>query len=327
MEIKKFTPADHFVRCTIYGWSWVGKTVFGWTAPKAIFASSENWLLSIVSTLWYSPDYANIKSIKGLQELYKHLKGKWKWEYKTLVIDSLTEINEIIKEWIEQRTGKQMSRNEWWELSRKIKDIIRSFKDLEMHVIVICQEKNSTNDEWVIETIYPMLNGKNSTEIAYMMDIVGYMYIDKDWERHITTAPNQKLLSKDRSWQIGRDAPLDFKEWTKRIAWITKQKTWVTTHTMKILPWTHSSALENPFTGDDLAMLESSLIAGDVFFTTPQQAVKSLEEKWYTLTSSMKANVSAVMLTSLRKIEKKKEQKNASDKDVSQKWTTKTIAK
>jgi hypothetical protein len=32
----------------------------------------------------------------------------------------------------------------------------------------------------------------------------------------------------------------------------------------------------------------------------------------------MKANVSAVMLTSLRKIEKKKEQKNASDKDVSQ---------
>jgi hypothetical protein len=80
---------------------------------------------------------------------------------------------------------------------------------LEMHVIVICQEKNSTNDEWVIETIYPMLNGKNSTEIAYMMDIVGYMYIDKDWERHITTAPNQKLLSKDRSWQIGRDAPLE----------------------------------------------------------------------------------------------------------------------
>jgi hypothetical protein len=33
------------------------------------------------------------------------------------------------------------------------------------------------------------------------------------------------------------------------------------------------------------------------------------------------------MLTSLRKIEKKKEQKNASDKDVSQNWSTKTIAK
>jgi hypothetical protein len=37
--------------------------------------------------------------------------------------------------------------------------------------------------------------------------------------------------------------------------------------------------LDNPFTDDDLAMLEASLIAGDVFFTSPQEAVKSLEEK------------------------------------------------
>lgn len=215
MEIKQFKPKDHFVRCTIYGGSWVGKTVFGGTAPKPIFASSEKGLLSIVSTLGYHPDYVNIESIKDLQELYKHLKKTN--TYQTLVLDSLTEINEIIKEGIEQRTGKQMTRNERWELSRKIKDIIRSFKDLEMHVIVICQEKHNTNDEWVTEAIYPMLNGKNATEIAYMMDIVGYMYIDKDGDRHITTAPNQKLLSKDRSGQIGRDAPLDFKEWVGRI--------------------------------------------------------------------------------------------------------------
>lgn len=321
MEIKKFKPQDHFVRCTVYGWSWVGKTVFGWTAPKAVFASSEKGLLSIVSTLWYFPDYVNIESLKDLQELYKHLRDKG--SYETLVIDSLTEINEIIKEWIEKRTGKQMSRNERWELSRKIKDIIRSFKDLEMHVIVLCQEKNNTNDEWVIESVYPMLNGKNATEIAYMMDIVGYMYIDKDGDRHITTAPNQKLLSKDRSWQIGRDAPLDFKEWIERIWRISKEKSW----SLSKITSKKTDSLEKPFTDDDLAMLEASLIAGDIFFTTPQEAVKSLKEKGYAISSDMKTHISAVMLTSLRKMEKKKEQKNASDKDVSKKTTTKTIAK
>lgn len=313
MEIKQFAPQDHFVRCTIYGGSWVGKTVFGGTAPKPIFASSEKWLLSIVSTLGYYPDYVNIESIKDLQELYKHLKKTN--TYQTLVLDSLTEINEIIKEGIENRTGKQLTRNERWELSRKIKDIIRSFKDLPMHVIVICQEKHNTNDEGVTESIYPMLNGKNATEIAYMMDIVGYMYIDKDGERHITTAPNQKLLSKDRSGQIGRDAPLDFKEWVTRIASIKQ-------------PSSPQTASTKPFTEKDLADLEASLIARDVFFTTPDDAQDYLKKQWFTIPSSMEAKITAVMLTSLMKSQSKSEQqKNVSDKDVSDKPTAKTIAK
>lgn len=320
MEIKQFKPKDHFVRCTIYGGSWVGKTVFGGTAPKPIFASSEKGLLSIVSTLGYHPDYVNIESIKDLQELYKHLKKTN--TYQTLVLDSLTEINEIIKEGIEQRTGKQMTRNERWELSRKIKDIIRSFKDLKMHVIVICQEKHNTNDEWVTEAIYPMLNGKNATEIAYMMDIVGYMYIDKDGDRHITTAPNQKLLSKDRSGQIGRDAPLDFKEWVNRI--------WMMNQPQNSKQDTQTS--KKPFTEEDLKLFEASLIAGELFFTTPDDAQEYLKGQWFSIPSSMEAKITSVMLTSLMKSEKKNEQKseqqkNVSDKDVSQKPTVKTIAK
>jgi len=316
MEIKQFTPQDHFVRCTIYGWSGVGKTVFWGTAPDAIFASSERGLLSIVSTLWYAPDYVNVTSLKDLQELYKYLRDTANGKYKTLVIDSLTEINEIIKEWIETRTGKQMSRNEWWELSRKIKNIIRSFKELQMHVIVICQEKTNANDEWVIETIYPMLNGKNATEIAYMMDVVWYMYIDKDGERHITTAPNQKLLSKDRSWQIGRDASLNFKEWVDRIWAMEKIPLAGKKIPKKNIVTSPPSSTKTEFTKKDLEMLEASLIAGDVFFTTPAQAVASLRKKWYTISASMQTNISAVMLTSLGKSEKIKQQKNASGQDV-----------
>lgn len=309
MEIKQFAPQDHFVRCTIYGGSWVGKTVFGGTAPKPIFASSEKWLLSIVSTLGYYPDYVNIESIKDLQELYKHLKKTN--TYQTLVLDSLTEINEIIKEGIENRTGKQLTRNERWELSRKIKDIIRSFKDLPMHVIVICQEKHNVNDEGVTESIYPMLNGKNATEIAYMMDIVGYMYIDKDGERHITTAPNQKLLSKDRSGQIGRDASLEFKEWVTRIGAIKQ-------------PSSLQAPSKKSFTDKELTEFEASLIAGEIFFTTPDDAKAYLAQQGYTVSSSMDGKITAVMLTSLMKSE---QQKNVSSKDVSEKNTDKTIAK
>jgi hypothetical protein len=184
-----------------------------------------------------------------------------------------------------------------------------------MHVIVICQEKHNTNDDGVTESIYPMLNGKNATEIAYMMDIVGYMYIDKDGERHITTAPNQKLLSKDRSGQIGRDAPLDFKEWVTRIGSIKQ-------------PSSPQASSTKPFTEKDLADLEASLIAGKVFFTTPDDAKAYLVQLGYHVPASMDGKITSVMITSLMKSQSKSEQqKNVSDKDVSEKATDKTIAK
>ena len=217
MEIKKFMPQDHFVRCTIYGWSWVWKTVFGGTAPKPIFASSEAWLLSVVSTLGYAPDYVNITTIWDLQKLYKFLKESEGGEYETLIIDSLTEINEIIKTNMENTLWRGLQIKEWWQISRKIKKIIAWLKALPMHVIIICQEK-MVNDEDSIAQIVPMLNGKNATEIAYMMDIVGYMYLDKQAVRHITTDPSPKIVSKDRSGKIWRDASLDFSDWVSAIA-------------------------------------------------------------------------------------------------------------
>ncbi|USN55046.1 MAG: hypothetical protein H6765_00015 [Candidatus Peribacteria bacterium] len=57
----------------------------------------------------YHPDYVNIESIKDLQNSTSISR---KLTVSNPGPDSLTEINEIIKEGIEQRTGKQMTRNE-----------------------------------------------------------------------------------------------------------------------------------------------------------------------------------------------------------------------
>ena len=46
-----------------------------------------------------------------------------------------------------------------------------------MHVLFIAQEKyEKDGDE--IEKIVPSLNGKSADEIAYFMDVVGYIYLD-----------------------------------------------------------------------------------------------------------------------------------------------------
>jgi len=100
MEIKKFKPQDHKVKAVVYGASGVGKTTFAGTAPKAIFASAENGLLSIADK---GVDFVEIKSLRDLLDLRVFLSKKN--DYQTLVIDSISEINDILKADIEKKNN------------------------------------------------------------------------------------------------------------------------------------------------------------------------------------------------------------------------------
>ena len=213
MQIKTFKPTSHFLKVLIYGAAGSGKTVFTGTAPKAIFASAESGLLSIADK---SPSFVEVKTVKDLTDLYSFLSTQ-EHPYETVVIDSITEINEIIKLEIEKRVGRSMQLQDWGELSKKIRELFRKFRDLPMNVILVAQEHYMT-DEDRIKKIVPSLNGKAATEIAYFMDIVGYINVENDGTRWMETNTNKKLLTKDRSRLIGNDAPLDFSEWQKRVA-------------------------------------------------------------------------------------------------------------
>ena len=215
MQIKTFNAIDHKIKAVVYGASGTGKTVFWWTAPKPIFASAEGWLLSIAGK---NPAFVEIRSLKDLQDLHDYLKTQTH-EFETVVIDSITEINDIIKLDIEKRTGRSMQVQDWWELSKKIKWILRWFRDLPMHTLFIAQE-SVEKDEDKVTKIVPSLNGKAATEIAYFMDIVWYLFIDKAGERKMITAPNEKLLTKDRTSLIWNETDVDFNSWVEKAKWI-----------------------------------------------------------------------------------------------------------
>lgn len=215
MEIKKFTPKDHFVKAVIYGASGAGKTFFSSTAPNPIYASAEGWLLSIAHM---SPDFVEIKTLKDLQDLYSYLKKGGHW-YETVIIDSITEISDGIKAEIEKTNNRQLELKDWWELGRKMESILRTFRDLPMHVLFITQENVEKDEDRVIK-IVPSLNGKLQTKIAYFMDIVGYILIDKEGVRHVITESSEKLLTKDRSGLIGNSTNADFGQWIDIVKWI-----------------------------------------------------------------------------------------------------------
>ena len=208
LEIKTFVPRSHKIKCLIYGASGTWKTTFWWTAENVIFASSENWLLSIADK---KVAMANIQTLENLQELRDFLKNE-EHQFETLVIDSITDINNIIKESIEKKVGRQMQIKERWELWNKIKQILSDIKNIDMNVIIIAQEQYEKDDQ-AIQKIIPSLNWKLATEICYFMDIVWYIHIDNKGKRTLITAPSEKLLTKDRTWKIWNDTELDFEEW------------------------------------------------------------------------------------------------------------------
>lgn len=211
LQIKKYRPTSHKIKALVYWGTWSWKTSFGWTAPKVIFASAEAGLLS----LWGKDiSYAEIKSVQDLRELLKYL--QWDHDFETVVLDSITEINDIIKAEIERKKWKPMQLQDWWVLAKDIEKILRAFRGLDMNVIMIAQEK-IIEDDGKIDKRVPDLNGKSADKIAYFMDIVGHMEILWDWTHIINVSPDPRLVTKDRTRMLWTDTVPDFKKWLEAL--------------------------------------------------------------------------------------------------------------
>lgn len=236
MEIKTFSPTSHKIKAVIYGASGSGKTYFAATAPNPIFASAEGGLLSTLNhKKKIDPiKYVSITKLEDLRDLLNYLK-KGEHKFETVVVDSITEINEIIKDGIEKKRGAQMQLKDWGDLAKAIKNILRGFRDLDMHVIFIAQEKTEKDDQKT-EKVVPSLNGKAANEIAYFMDVVAYSFIDTMGKNKITVQPSDKLLTKARGIELPADAPEDFEDWIVAMNTITIQPEQVETINMNAKP-------------------------------------------------------------------------------------------
>lgn len=109
-----------------------------------------------------------------------------------------------------------MQLQDWGTLANDMRNILRGFRDLDMHVLFIAQETYQKDGD-KIEKIVPSLNGKAADEIAYFMDVVGYLTIEANGERKIICNNHSKTLSKDRTRLIGNDTEPDFSLWVEKV--------------------------------------------------------------------------------------------------------------
>lgn len=225
MEIKKLSE-DKYPKLNIlvYGPSGNGKTRFGGTVAmvaKPLIASAESGLLSLRKLreeLKVDFDYVDIKDFAELEEVYRYFKSP-ECRHDALVLDSLTEIQQVCMDSIlksENREKAQMQ--DWGTLNIRMTKMIRSFRDLGIHFVVTALSAREKDEETQSFVSQPLLQGKLQDTVAGYFDEVFYLHSAKvkdaqgkeEVRRWLQTQGTNKIQAKDRSGRLPAECPASF---------------------------------------------------------------------------------------------------------------------
>ena len=199
MAIKVQSTADiqfHGVKCIIFGGPGVGKTRSIATAPKPIIISAEEGLLSLMEV---DVPFIEVKSLDDLNEAYNFLKKDAGQTYKTIGLDSLSEIAEVLiaQELPKHKDGRQA----YAALAQAMIPMLKKFRDLKgVNTVFSCKKIDVKDEETGTVTTELMLPGNVlSNQVPYIVDELFYMDVDRKGIPFLQVKPSRKVFAKDRS--------------------------------------------------------------------------------------------------------------------------------
>lgn len=219
------TTKNKFLNILVYGESGYGKTVFGSTAPDPLFLSAESGLLSL--NRMGSFDFIEIKNFKDMIDAYNFLAVE-KHSYKTIIIDSLTEIQTQCMDAIldeKQKNKDEISFNDWGKLLNRMVDMVRKFRDLPCNLIVTCLQDNLMAEGGFTEKKIPMVQGSLKGKLPAYFDEVFFLFAkevkneegDTVIKRGLITQGTDSYIAKDRSGMLDRIEKPNFTDIYKKI--------------------------------------------------------------------------------------------------------------
>ena len=225
----KLTPATQyentFCKFLLYGDSGAGKTFAAASAGSkdmkiAILETEPNGLLSIRAS---NPNalVVEAKDVKTIGEfITAALNGSLKRDYgvEIVVFDSLTEIQRIMKDSI---VGKgRMSLQHWGLLTDKMRSMMRSIREIPMHVVCTALSAVS-NTEDGDRFVAPAFEGKKlANEVAQYFNAVGYVF--KKQDQQTKNIVHSVMLSGPHTYMCKAVAPLQPIEGTNINDWILR---------------------------------------------------------------------------------------------------------
>jgi hypothetical protein len=208
------TRSRHFLKALLYGVYGAGKTTLAATSwdvedmRDVLFVDAEAGELALED--WMLDDVVRISSYPQLARIFEYLRLHCRFrdegndeelaklesrlrgravspqdarKYYTVVIDSLTEVqtylmyqllNVDLGQWALDITPDSPEYKEWGQSSEMIQLLVRSFRDLPMHVIFVCSEQEVTDDKSRLIK-RPNLPGKLAGKVQGFLDLVGYL--------------------------------------------------------------------------------------------------------------------------------------------------------
>lgn len=187
------------LKVLVYGQAGCGKTTLSKTLPTPVVLSAEGGLLSLKDD---NIPYLEIKSMTDLHEAYEWVsKSK---DYESVVLDSISEIAEVVLSH-EKKINKD-GRAAYGEMDVQLSEIIRAFRDLNMHVLMTAKLEKQ-QDEMGRMLYFPSLPGnKTAQKLPYFFDEVLALRIEKDedgkTQRALMCDSDGLWLAKDRSGKL-----------------------------------------------------------------------------------------------------------------------------
>jgi len=204
--VKKITPVGEIptrITAVFYGKSGTGKTTLASTFPKPIlFLDIREQGEDSISDAGPDVHSLRITDADELEQIYWYLTSS-KHPYKTVVIDTVTQMQDIYLKKVMELEGKKegdfTTKQTWGTVSSKMKTWIISFRDLEEveNIVFLAQPRTTTDDSDDREDeITPSVGPRTMPSVADVLcpavKIVGNTYIQEVTERN----PKNKLVSR-----------------------------------------------------------------------------------------------------------------------------------
>jgi len=189
----------------VYGMAGAGKTTLAKTAPgKVLVISAEAGLLSIKDA--NNVEAIEVKEASEVMELHNALKSG-ALQYDTVCLDSVSEISEILLTW--EKSRSKDPRMAYGNVQESVTNLMRAFRDLNMHVLFLCKE-DVVDDDGVLRHAPKMVGTKLGESITYFFDEVLALRIIEDQDedgknvqtRWLQTTYGQGYKAKDRSGKL-----------------------------------------------------------------------------------------------------------------------------
>ena len=196
------------IRMIAYGDSGVGKTVFATGFPKTFVIASEDGLLSAAGR---DVDYVKLDSWSEMESIYLYLlKDESRKKYQTVVIDSLTDLQQRCLTFVLESNGRTLpEQRDWGQMLEVMRRFLRQMVDLPYNVIFVCLAGTERDELTGIVRERPAISGRLAVEAPAYVDIVMHMTVEQtrkggevEVNRFGIFQPDARSVAKDRSGRL-----------------------------------------------------------------------------------------------------------------------------